>query len=224
MITKRIYLIFPPGCAGNHLANMLSFDKNVEDRITDYEQMKLHYHDTHVGHTKHPREKFFIGNQNLQNFDVDSVTNSTKTMILCGHASELAMGTFTKTIPQQLLEDSVFVLFTYPKPDTLAHKKMYSGPWIDGEHPDTHNIRINDIDCDIETAYIHQNFLQEWSFPEKPELDPFAVFEFNTDLFHSDSGFDYAEQYFNDLFGITLTKEAKELHDIAYSNWISRKE
>jgi hypothetical protein len=219
MITKRMFLIFPPGCGGNHLANMLSFDENVEDRTTDYKALKEHYKKVHPGHTKHPNTEYFVGHQNLRNLNIDLINNATKTMILCGHASELGHQLFSNSIPADLLEDSVFVLFTYPKEGSLVDKKMKEGPWYNGEQPKTHSIEINDIKCEIETAYNQHNFIQEWSSPQKPELDPFTVFEFNTEIFHGSSGFDYAEQYFNDLFGITLTKEARELHDITYKNW-----
>jgi hypothetical protein len=218
MITKRIFLIFPPGCGGNHLANMISLDDNVEDRIADIEKMKAYYSSS--PNSVHPiMPDLFLGYQNLQNLDIDLINNATKTMILCGHAFEFAFSLWDKKIPIDWIKDSVFVLFTYPKEGSLVDKKMKEGPWYNGEQPKTHSIKIDDIKCEIETAYYAENFVRAWDNPAKPELDPFTVFEFNTEIFHGSSGFDYAEQYFNDLFGITLTKEARELHDITYKNW-----
>ena len=78
MITKRIYLVFPPGCGGNHLANMIALDDGVEDRFVNVDEMEKHYLADTI--SKHPINSptTFKGFQNLNNVDVDIVTNEQR--------------------------------------------------------------------------------------------------------------------------------------------------
>ena len=54
----------------------------------------------------------------------------------------------------------------------------------------------------------------------KPDFDPMVVFEFNTDLYER-AGFDYAKLYFEDMFGIELTKDAQLLYERNKENYFA---
>ena len=54
----------------------------------------------------------------------------------------------------------------------------------------------------------------------KPDFDPIVVFEFNTDLYER-AGFDYAKLYFEDMFGIELTKDAQLLYERNKENYFA---
>ena len=217
MITKRIFLIFPPGCGGNHLANMISLDDDVEDRIADIEKMKEYY--SLSPNNVHPKlPDLFLGYQNLK-VDVDKVNQATKTFIICSHAFEFASSLRSKTIPIDWIKDSVFILFTYPTEKTLGHNRMINHPAYKGEHPDTHKITIDNFLCEIETAYYPENFVRAWDNPAKPELETTNVFSFDTDRYLSETGFAYVTRFFNHLFDMSFKPDAKELHEIVYKNW-----
>ena len=184
MITKRIYLVFPPGCSGNHLANMIALDDGVEDRFVNVDEMEKHYLADTI--SKHPINSptTFKGFQNLNNVDVDIVTNATKTQILCCHARELGHAVSFGDLPEELLDDSVFILFSYPTEGSFVHHRHRSGPWINGEHPDsTVNgtfIIDDNSELEIKDAYQKDNFIKEWLNPRKKAIDPDVVFEFDT--------------------------------------------
>jgi hypothetical protein len=220
MITKRIYLVFPPGCSGNHLANMIALDDGVEDRFVNADEMEKHYLADTI--SKHPINSptTFKGFQNLNNVDVDIVTNATKTQILCCHAYELAR---TSRLLEELLDNSVFILFSYPVKGSFVEHKHRSGPWVHGENPDTQTFIIDDpIQLEIKDAYQKDNFVKEWLVPRRKAIDPDIVFEFDTEGFHGEFGFEYATAYIEHLFGIVLSKDAERMHLISYANWYKK--
>ena len=220
MITKRIYLVFPPGCGGNHLANMIALDDGVEDRFVNVVEMEKHYLADTI--SKHPINSptTFKGFQNLNNVDVDIVTNATKTQILCCHAYELAR---TSRLLEELLDNSVFILFSYPVKGSFVEHKHRSGPWVHGENPDTQTFIIDDpIQLEIKDAYQKDNFVKEWLVPRRKAIDPDIVFEFDTEGFHGEFGFEYATAYIEHLFGIVLSKDAERMHLISYANWYKK--
>jgi hypothetical protein len=226
MITKRIYLVFPPGCGGNHLANMIALDDGVEDRFVNVDEMEKHYLADTI--SKHPINSptTFKGFQNLNNVDVDIVTNATKTQILCCHARELGHAVSFGDLPEELLDDSVFILFSYPTEGSFVHHRHRSGLWINGEHPDsTVNgtfIIDDNSELEIKDAYQKDNFIKEWLNPRKKAIDPDVVFEFDTEGLHGEFGFEYATAYIDHLFGIVLSKDAERMHQITYANWYKK--
>lgn len=228
MITKRIYLVFPPGCSGNHLANMIALDDGVEDRFINADEMeKLYLSDPF---SKHPINSptTFKGFQNLNDIDVDIVKNATKTQVLCCHAHELGHAVSCNNFPKELLDDSVFILFSYPIKGSFVHHRHKSGPWINGEHPDSTvngTFIIDDpiqLELEIKDAYQKDNFIKEWLNPRKKAIDPDVVFEFDTEGFHGEFGFEYATAYIDHLFGIVLSKDAERMHQITYANWYKK--
>ena len=223
MITKRIYLVFPPGCSGNHLANMIALDDGVEDRFINVHEMEVHYKS--APKSMHPHApKTFKGFQNLNDIDVDVVKNATKTQVLCCHARELAQAVFSGQLPEELLDDSVFILFSYPIEGSFVDHKHKSGPWSQGED-DSYKFLTDSKDSDyteIKDAYQKDNFIKEWLDPRRKAIDPEVVFEFDTEGFHGEFGFEYALAYINHLFGITLSKDAERMHQLAYANWYKK--
>jgi hypothetical protein len=233
MITKRIYLVFPPGCGGNHLANMIALDDGVEDRFVNVDEMERHYSHFPPSLTMHPimhplsKKITFKGYQNLRNVDVDAVKSATKTQILCCHAGEIAHSFKTDKfgfLPEELLDDSVFILFSYPIEGSFVHHRHKSGPWVHGEDPDTQTFIIDDpIQLDIKYGYQKDNFVKAWlNFPCRKAIDPDVVFEFDTEGFHGEFGFEYATAYIDHLFGIVLSKDAERMHQITYANWYKK--
>ena len=228
MITKRIYLVFPPGCSGNHLANMIALDDGVEDRFVNADEMERHYSQFPPLLTNHPINSptTFKGFQNLNDIDVDIVKNATKTQILCCHARELGHAVSFGDLPEELLDNSVFILFSYPVKGSFVEHKHRSGPWVHGEDPDSTvngTFIIDDpIELEIKDAYQKDNFIKEWLVPRKKAIDPDVVFEFDTEGFHGEFGFEYATAYIDHLFGIVLSKDAERMHQITYANWYKK--
>ena len=123
----------------------------------------------------------------------------------------------------KLLDDSVFILFSYPIEGSYVDRKHKSGPWIHGEHPDTHSFDIDDqTNIEMKDAYTKDKFIQQWSRPKRKAIDPDVVFEFDSEGLHGEFGFEYALAYINHLFGITFSKDAEKMHQIAYANWYKK--
>jgi len=233
MITKRIYLVFPPGCGGNHLANMIALDDGVEDRFVNAEEMERHYSHFPLPLTMHPimhplsKKITFKGYQNLRNVDVDAVKSATKTQILCCHAGEIAHSFKTDKfgfLPEELLDDSVFILFSYPIEGSFVDHKHKSGLWINGEPPGKTKFSFDGTTfLDIKYGYQKDNFVKAWlNFPSRKAIDPDVVFEFDTEGFHGEFGFEYATAFIDHLFGIVLNKDAERMHQILYANWYKK--
>jgi hypothetical protein len=80
-------------------------------------------------------------------------------------------------------------------------------------------IRSDDFDSIPEDLREESVFVLQHNI-NKPDFDPMVVFEFNTDLYER-AGFDYAKLYFEDMFGIELTKDAQLLYERNKENYFA---
>ena len=80
-------------------------------------------------------------------------------------------------------------------------------------------IRSDDFDSIPEDLREESVFVLQHNI-NKPDFDPLVVFEFNTDLYER-AGFDYAKLYFEDMFGIELTKDAQLLYERNKENYFA---
>ena len=129
-----------------------------------------------------------------------------------------------RKLSAELLDDSVFILFSYPIEGSFVDHKHKSGPWINGEDPDRITFStVTNTTTAIKDAYQKDNFIKQWlTYPTRKAIDPKVVFEFDTEGFHGKNGFEYALAYINHLFGITLSKDAERMHQLAYANWYKK--
>ena len=129
---KNLFLIFPFGCGGNHLANMLSMTPFFTKRFisTNYllDMYQMYTQEDRIVH--HHSDL-----QNLQQKELalygDRYLNSELKNIWCSHVDEYIHATRAKHNNPILskVDKKVYCLFTFPTVGSLAFDRMYYGPW-----------------------------------------------------------------------------------------------
>jgi hypothetical protein len=137
----------------------------------------------------------------------DSVINSEKIYILCAHSDEYV---FTNTLGiLDQLDNRLIILFTYPKVGSYAHKRHANGHWYRPEEtpytPDEFVAKINS----------HGKLYATHGPYRKPDTD--HVITIDTDLFVSDTGFDYIKQILDEKLGLELPESGRELHSLWFN-------
>lgn len=207
--SKNLFLVFPPGCGGNHVANMLSMNPAFEPRYTHdnyYESMVYQYEkffadgpQESAGCTAH-----FSDLENLQKEELAEYTqkilNSERPYIFCSHAIEYLVGVTTKAINP--FTDRIICLFTKPTgSNKLVNYRMRNRPWYHGEPDDqpyltTMASKLYTID----------------TFSKFSDIDKDKMFIIDTDRFYSIDGYDYICEIFKTNLGIELPEVCRTMH------------
>jgi len=207
--SKNLFLVFPPGCGGNHVANMLSMTPDFEPRYTYdnyYEDIVYKYQhffgsgpESDVDCTAH-----FCDLQNLQlkqliKFE-SKIVNSKKPYILCSHAVEYIIRNNEKEI--ELLTDRMFCLFSNPTgSNKLVNDRMHNGGWYNAETDDKMYLTYK-----VKTLYSKE------IFAEVAIIDPNKIFTLDTDIFYTVDGYDYIDETVKTHLGIELPKVCRKMH------------
>jgi hypothetical protein len=208
--SKNLFLVFPPGCGGNHLANMLSMHPEFEPRYTDdqyYKSMEYKYKNyfsigpqDDIGCTAH-----FCDLENLQREELlkfqSKILNSKKRYIFCSHAVEYIRMDYEKEIEQ--FTDRIICLFTKPSgSNKLVDDRMRKGTWYNGERTDEEVFR----DISVKKLYEPIRF-SNYSKTKKDN-----IFTLDTDIFYSLEGYDYLVDVLKTNLGIELPEICRKLH------------
>ena len=207
--SKNLFLIFPPGCGGNHVANLLSMTPDFEPRYTHdnyYEKMIWDY------------DKFFgTGPQNdmvctahfsdLENLQPNhliefeqKIVNSKKPYIFCSHAVEYIVRDNTKLI--ETFIDKIICLFSKPTgSNKLVNYRMRNGAWYNSERDE-----FTFLDMHVYELYEIKNFSM-YSGVNKDK-----IFSLNTDLFYSIEGYDYLHETIKTNLGVELPEICRKMH------------
>jgi hypothetical protein len=213
--SKNVFLIFPPGCGGNHLANLLSFHPDFEPRYQSdryleeiIESYKIKFNTKKVfGKYKGDCAVHFSDLENLQpdHFvkHIETINQLEKKYLFCAHAYEYFNA--IKNLPGfKELKDKIFILFTRPtRQNMIAYLRWSEGPWALGEP----NLNSKNIQKNNDHLYALESF-------SKLGIDKDNILLLNTDEFFSDNGIKYCNQLFKENFNINLTSHAPELHQI----------
>jgi hypothetical protein len=215
---KHLFLIFPGGCGGNHLANMLSMDpifaprykinpnryasNMIKDYFTRFSPSTLH-HGHAVAH--------FSALENLQprllEKETQHILDSKGIYIFCSHAYEFII----RERANQLVSfnDRIFCLWSVPTgKNKLVKSRMDNGPWRKGEDVN----QIVDGGTKIEDLYDPKTFCKVNSI----SMDQVVLLD--TDIFYSIEGYDYLHDLIYENFRITLNPFCRELHTL-YINY-----
>lgn len=207
--SKNLFLVFPPGTGGNHVANMLSMHPEFEPRYTHenyYEDMVYTYKKIFGGNPKnstsciaHFSDLENLQEQQLMEFE-SKIVNSKKNYIFCSHAVEYIM----KNIEDKLTpyQNRICCLFSNPTgSNSFVNHRMHVGAWYGGEPDDQIHIDIN-----VKLLYNKETFIQ------RAKIDPNLIFTLDTDLFYSIDGYDYLHDTIKTNLGIELPEICREMH------------
>jgi hypothetical protein len=213
--SKNLFLVFSPGCGGNHVANLLSMTPDFEPRYTHdnyYENMIWNY-DEFFGPGPQDPNGCTAHFSDLENLQVKQLTefeskiiNSKKPYIFCSHAVEYIIGNNEKLI--QPFTDKIICLFSKPSgSNKLVNNRMYNNAWYEGERDE-----FTFLDIPVYKLYEVENF-SRYSGVNKDK-----IFSLNTDLFYSIEGYDYLYETMKTNLGVELPEVCRKMH-IQYINY-----
>jgi hypothetical protein len=203
--SKSMFLIFPPGCGGNHLSNLLSMHPHFAPRYTHaeyYINMQDKYKTFFCTELKDTIAHF----SDLQNLQPKLLTTFTskilgqdKPYIFCSHTVEYYIADKTQLIKP--FTDRIFCLFSYPTGiNELVHNRMMTGAWRHGESvPYFEHVKMN-------------LFYRKDIFAKKCNINPNNIFTLDTDIFYTIRGYDYLHDIIKTNLGIELPIACKKLH------------
>jgi hypothetical protein len=211
--SKNLFLLFSPGCGGNHLANMLSLHPAFEPRFesNDYEQAMILKYDsiTFKGDILHEINSaeyrspivHFSELQNLQfstlNKYRQKIIASERKYIFCAHVEEyfnMNHGNLTE------FTNRFFILFSIPKTNNLLLTRLENNSsWYQNKNmPDYRPIQPESYELKDSIEFgISEN----------------TIFQLDSDLFYTVEGFDYLQGLLGKYFGINLPEICRDLHN-----------
>lgn len=214
---KNVFLIFPPGCGGNHLANMLSFHPDFEPRYKTDGDYVSEIIESYKKQLLPKRVKQFWKGDSAVHFSElenlqpdyferykDNIVNSDKKYLFCSHVYEYYNA--RKTIPLiSKLKNKIFLLFTCPsRRNMTAFLRWSAGPWALGEPKiNAFNMRDNP-----------DNLYSMDKLSSVMNIDKNTILLINTDEFYTENGIDYIDNLLSENCGINLTSHCRELHQI----------
>lgn len=218
---KNLFIVFPGGCGGNHLANLISLNnkftplfksnnyhndmlicyKNLSKfSVIDYKGEKINSSIVH-GVKTHFSDYHHL-NQLYEKDGLERIINSTTINILIGHnhcfADAEQAGKLVSKIP-----DPYWIVMSYPRINSISYNriKLYNF----SPRPEVYTFPF----------YIKENGIkEEWSYADENN----GMF-FDTDNFVQLSGCKYIQEKL-DLIDIKLHDLAYELHEIWYNKII----
>ena len=217
--SKNLFLVFPPGCGGNHVANLLSMHPEFEPRYThaNYYQDIIDQYEKHFSYI--PCNNDNVSNAHfcdLENLQPETLTkfqskvlNSKKRYIFCSHAVEYIIRSIEGKI--EPFTDSIICLFTKPYgSNKVVNNRMRNGAWYNGERDD-----FVFIDIPVAKLYEPNNFIRYNSDKIKED----KIFTLDTDRFYSLEGYDYFFDIIKTNLGIELPEVCRKIHT-QYINYV----
>ena len=207
--SKNLFLIFPPGCGGNHVANLLSMNPDFESRYTHdnyYEDMKNKYQklfgygpEADIGGPAHFSDLQNLQMKQLIKFE-SKIVNSKKPYIFCSHAVEYIIENSQKNLNPY--KQRIFCLFSKPTgSNKLVNDRMRNGVWYNGEQDEMHYMGTP----------VHLLYKKE-IFASKANINSDNIFTIDTDLYYSIEGYDYLHETIKTNLGIELSEVCRQLH------------
>lgn len=205
---KNLLIVFPGGCGGNHLANLISLNDKFTPRFksNDYHndllnQYKQKCFQNLVKNTGELYESpsginaHFAEHHHLDQFHdtnkFQELLNTPTINILPGHEHDFEQlemkGSLISKVP-----DSFWIVLTYPKVNTIAYNRIKLYKFTPRPDRYTYPYYVS-----------YQNYHKGW-----PVADESNSLLFETENFISNNGCDYIKN--------KLSKINIELHDLAY--------
>lgn len=204
--SKHLFVVYPGGCGGNHLANMLSLCDEFKSSC-GYEELLNEYKKTtdtllmlgNSGIKAHFSESHLI--ENLQDVEykrslLAEVTD--KVNIFIGHQQHYFTET-KSTDPVTGFDDKIWIVFSFPSEGSIPYNRMIKS----GYHP-----------CHTkEYAWPYRTHHSNYYYHLANDNNGFY---FDTEKFFTPDGSIYLREMVLTNFGVVLPKTADILHSMWY--------
>lgn len=225
---KYIFVIFPPGAGGNHLANLLARSPKIANRNfkSNGNTLLYEYYKTQLEHMTHDVTEYpthdddnIVSIQNLSNIlnYSEKLKHVKDTVVFCSHVFEFGQFAGNRVHSNFLLSKTGYILFSYPNTESLIYKRHRFGKWYLGEDYDilsTVVLTNSGDEHNVRDLYSKELFSPAWNWPTKPYIDERDIYQFDPNKFFTEHGFDYLTNFLDKHFGITLDDQAKEMHEL----------
>lgn len=205
---KNLFIVFPGGCGGNHLANLISLNNKFTPRFksNNYHQELLNHYKENCSkslinstgelyESPHGIKAHFAEYNNLDqlknNATFNELINSKTINILIGHEHDFQELEFNgRTISK--IPDPFYIIMSYPKFNSLAYNRIQLYKFTPDPKKYTFPFRVS-----------YDELETEW-----PVADDSNGMFLETEKFIAENGCDYIKD--------KLLKINIELHDLAY--------
>ena len=204
---KNLFLVFPAGCGGNHLANMISMSPVFSQRFTGLaykNRMLLKYVSkfkpkltmddkvAHFGYLENLQKKNILENEKI-------IKNNSGVNIWCTHYHEY----FNPDNALNEYSNRVYGVMSYPSEFTIAHTRMSGGMWHIGA-PES---------SDAAYDYSIAGLTSPKCYPQT-NIPSENIFVIDTDIFFSAAGYDHLKNICSVELGITLPVQCERMHQL----------
>ena len=211
---KRVNIIFPGGCGGNHIANMLSLDERfaprfasdsyVEDMLKNYSTFEYKLNSP-IARYAHFFESFGLVKLLEEDFR-NEVYKGDKIHIFAGHAHHFVLNDsppLKYLIPLvEKLTDTIWIMLNLPKDDSMPAKRIIS---------------LNQPTL-MKSMYTWP-FNTNAPFPHYRKVTDKNGILLDADILFSESGSVALEEKLNEKWGIKFHPVAHKLHQHWYK-WV----
>ena len=211
-------LLFPPGCGGNHLANLLSLHDQYQKRIPseNYAESLLNSYVYETEYNHH------IGSlENLRNFvypnSLEELKSQPGVPIICSHIIEyynfIQFDSRYDVFTNWSFRD--IIVFTFPNENSIAYKRFY--PYRYGESIDNND--PVDIPMSRYKTFYDPNVIiesKQFNCYKHQHENLRKVIQFDTETFMNPEGFQYAQNFFQTHYDIVIPDNGRLLHKIWY--------
>jgi hypothetical protein len=209
---KNLFLIFPPGCGGNHLANMLSMNPLFSQRFIGiaYQNRMLHrYRNKFKNNSTRVDIAHFGYLENLHTPQIEAnkkiIENNTTINIWCSHYDEY----FNNQSKLTIHSDRIIGIMSYPTPYSIPHTRMRDGPWAAGV------IATHDELYEYSVAGILYPKVRAKRMPYISDISSSNhIFNINTDIFFTQAGYNYLNNILISQMGCRLSEKCSEMHEL----------
>jgi hypothetical protein len=206
---KNLFIVFPAGAGGNHLANLISTlpqfrSVNDSDAISRLSELYTDF--------------FFKGNginvhfSRLQNLQPDILIDNKDRLlsnhninVFCAHARELSH-TFNNGAMDQFT-DRRFILISHPIYNTIALSRMKNGPWSMGDPSKPEEYEIDSF------------FKKVSNSPKSGLFDKNQILTIDGDVFFTNDGMDHIIERLSPHLG-EFPNACRMMHEFWYGGII----
>ena len=214
MKSKYLYVIYPAGCGGHHVCNMISLCDGFEQRVSnvkrpDYKKWLLNHYKKynylvkpHIYVNAHLARNMTHIDTWYEYVDKEYALNPTNTLIIHGHIINFRIAS-DNGILEELGSDFKAIVMSYPPKNSL--------PW--------QRIEAYGIHSPLQEYGLPLSFNDQSNKQTTLEVNENNGFYIDTVKFFTIEGSQYLRELLKNHFDVNLPIEADELHT-AWSTWM----